>query len=483
MSQGSNGDGRGEVAVLGLGVMGANLARNLARAGHRVVVWNRHAKSARALAHAHPEARLSVAESLRELVAGLARPRRLLLLVPAGAPVDEMLEDLEPLLEADDVVLDGGNSHFADTDRRMARAASRPWTFLGMGISGGAEGALHGPSLMPGGPHEAWPRLRPLLESIAARSDAGPCVAWCGAGSAGHFVKMVHNGIEYADMQGIAEAVLLLRRGLGMEPAQVAATLQTWNAGELESFLLEITAGIYRTPDPERPGRLLLDAIDDRAGQKGTGRWTVQSALDLGVAVPTLAAAVDARILSSDPALRERAEAAFALEGSAPLEGVGADAVRAALYASRIASHAQGFALLQAADRTYGYGTSPAEVARIWRAGCILRARLLDPLREALAARPRDLLLFAPDLQEAVRTRLGAWRAVVASAARAGLPTPALAASLGWLATLSTPRAGAQLIQAQRDWFGGHGYARVGDPDTRLHTDWGAADPGPGDGG
>ncbi len=462
-----------DIAVVGLGVMGANLARNLARRGHRVAGFDLRVEDARRLAAAHPEARLGVAGDWKALAAMLVPPRRVLLMVPAGPPVDQVLDALDPLLGPDDVVIDGGNSLYADTDRRQARAASRPWHFVGMGVSGGAEGALEGPSLMPGGDPRAWPTLRPLFESMAAESDAGPCVTWCGRGSAGHFVKMVHNGIEYGDMQLIAETATLLRAGLGLEPERVADVFDAWNRGELESFLVEITAGIFRARDPEQGGgALLLDAVLDRAGQKGTGRWAVQAALDLGVAIPTLAAAVDARVLSAAKTLRVEAEQAFGGPRSARLAGLGPDDLRDALYAAKIASYAQGFALLRAGSAAYDYGTDLGEVARIWKAGCIIRARFLDRVRQVLAAAAPELLALAPAFRDELAARLPAWRRTLAAAAGAGIPVPGLAASLAWFDTLTTGRGSASLIQAQRDWFGSHGYERLDRPGQPQHTDW-----------
>jgi len=460
-----------DVGVVGLGVMGGGLARNLASRGYRVAVFNRSLEKARRLAAQHPDAGLVVVERLEEIVRALARPRLILLLVPAGPPVDEVLAALSPRLERGDVVVDAGNSHVRDTERRAERAADPPWHFVGMGVSGGSEGALLGPSLMPGGDARAWERLRPVCEAIAAVSDARPCVAWCGRGAAGHFVKMVHNGIEYGDMQLIAETAQLLRRGLGLAPAAVADAFEAWNEGELESFLIEIAAQIFRVPDPVNPDALLLDAVLDRAGQKGTGRWTVQAALDLGMAISTISAAVDARALSAEVALRERGDAM--LRGArGPFEGPTVDDVRDALYASRIATYSQGFALLATASAEYGYGTQLPEVARIWRAGCIIRARLLDEIRRALGNGEDRCLAFAPTLHAEIVRRLPAWRRVVAAAAHAGLPVPALAASLAWLDTLSTARGSADLIQAQRDSFGAHGYERRDRPGELVHSAW-----------
>ncbi len=461
-----------DVGVIGLGVMGGGLARNLASHGYRVAVQSRSFETARRLTAQYPDATLTAFSRIEDFVRALARPRLIILLVPAGPPVDTAIATLGPLLETDDVLIDAGNSHFGDTERRIASAASQPWRFVGMGVSGGSEGALRGPSLMPGGDERAWEQLRPVCEAIAAVRDGAACVAWCGRGAAGHFVKIVHNGIEYGDMQLIAEAAFLMRRGLALGPAAVAEAFAAWNEGELESFLLEIAAKIFRVRDPAKPGALLLDAVLDRAAQKGTGRWTVQAALELGVAVPSISAAVDARALSAGLPLRARVDAAFGGAPHGQLEGVSLDDVRAALYAARIATYSQGFSLLASASRAHAYGTNLAEVARIWRAGCIIRARLLDEIRSALANENEGLLALAPSLREEIARRLPAWRRVVAASARAGFPVPALAASLGWLDTLATVRGSADLIQAQRDWFGAHGYERRDQPGVAVHSDW-----------
>jgi 6-phosphogluconate dehydrogenase len=466
-----------DVAVIGLGVMGANFARNFASRGLHVAIYNRSPEPTHELVADHPEAGFVACSSLKELVAAVERPRRLVLLVPAGAAVDDSLDALDALLEADDIVIDAGNSLFVDTDRRAARAAKRNWRFVGMGISGGSEGALFGPSIMPGGDPEAWQRLRPILESVAAEADSGPCVAYCGRGSAGHFVKMVHNGIEYGDMQLIAESAMLLRQGLGLPAPAVADVFSEWNAGELESYLVEITADIFRTTDPKVPGGLLLDAILDRAGQKGTGRWTVKAALDLGVAIPTIAAAVDARVQSAGRERRVEAEVAFGSPGADQLEGVQVDDLRSALYAAKIASYSQGFDLLTRASEEYDYGTDLSEVARIWKAGCIIRARFLDRVRDAFApgSETPSLLALAPSFRTELLERVPSWRRVVAAATRAGLPIPGLAASLAWFDTLSRAQGSANLIQAQRDYFGSHTYERTDAPGEFVHTDWAAA--------
>lgn len=461
-----------DVAVIGLGVMGANLARNFASRGHRVAIFNRSPEATRELASHYAEAGFVACESLESLVRAVRKPRRLVLMVPAGPPVDACLDALDALIEKDDIVIDAGNSLYTDTDRRSARAENAPWRFVGMGVSGGSEGALLGPSIMPGGDPEAWDHLRPILESISAQADSGPCVAYCGGGSAGHFVKMVHNGIEYGDMQLIAESAVLLRTGLNLEAGRVADLFSDWNRTELESYLIEITADIFRTDDPEAQGSLLLDGILDRAGQKGTGRWTAEAALALGVAIPTISAAVDARSLSSNRDRRVAAQAAFGNDQDRRLEGVDADDIRSALYAAKIASYSQGFDLLAQASQERDYGTNLAEVARIWKAGCIIRAGFLDRVSEAFRSDDTDLLALAPSFQAELAERIPSWRRVVAAAFHAGISIPGLAASLAWFDTLTTARGSTNLIQAQRDYFGSHTYERVENPGVAHHTDW-----------
>ncbi len=461
-----------DVAVIGLGVMGANLARNFASRGLRVAGYNRHTEDALALAAAHPEANLQISADYPALIASLGRPRRIVLMGPAGARADQVLDALDPLLEQDDIVVDAGNSLYTDTDRRAARAEARPWQFVGMGVSGGSDGALYGPSIMPGGGPGAWARLRPALEAIAARSESGVCVAYCGRGSAGHFVKMVHNGIEYGDMQLIAETTTLLRDGLGLPAARVADVYEGWNEGELRSFLVEITADILRAPDPQNPSQLLVDAILDRAGQKGTGKWTVLAAVEHGVPVPTIAAAVRARNQGAAKGLRARAGAGLP-PARGPLPGVSVDDLRDALYAAKICSYTQGFALLALASEQRGYGTDLGEVARIWTAGCIIRAVFLDRIQAAFAATPGlELLALAPEFVADLAQRLPGWRRVVATAAAHGHAVPGLSASLQWFDTLTTARGSASMIQAQRDYFGSHTYERIDRPGVFVHTDW-----------
>jgi len=460
-----------DVAVIGLGVMGSSLARNFASRGLAVGGFDLDVEGARALAAKYPDAKLDIAANARELIARLERPRRIVLLVNAGRAVDAVLDSLDPLLEEDDIVVDSGNSLFRDTDRRNARAQERPWRFVGMGVSGGAEGALLGPAMMPGGDVQAWERLKPVLESIAARSHAGPCVGYCGRGSAGHFVKMVHNGIEYGDMQLIAEASVLLRRGLGKSADEVADIFGQWNEGELESFLVEVSSNIFRTVDPKDHETPLVDAILDQAGQKGTGRWTVLTAIELGIPVPTIAAAVDARALSSFKALRIEFEGAYAPKRRG-LGDLSVDDIGRALYASKIASYTQGFQLLEAASREFDFGTDLGEVARLWTAGCIIRARFLDRIREVYAEHAPALLALAPSFVDELGGRVPAWRNVVSRATGAGYPVPGFAASLTWFDTLTTAQGSANVIQAQRDYFGSHSYRRLDDPETVVHTDW-----------
>ena len=462
-----------DIGVIGLGVMGASLARNLASRGYCVAGFNRDADAAHRLVVDHPEAGVALADSLATFAGSLKRPRKIILLVPAGAPVDDVLEQLDPLLEAGDVAVDSGNSHYLDTEQRLARYLDRAWKFVGMGVSGGEDGALRGPALMPGGDFDAFERLRPMLESIAAVSDSGPCVAYCGKGSAGHFVKMVHNGIEYGDMQLIAETVMLLRRGFGYSAMQAAGIFAGWNQGELEGYLVEITADALATPDPQEPGQPLVDAILDRAGQKGTGKWTILAGAEFGVPIPTIAAAVEARLLSADRELRLAAAARFPAPVQ-PLRDVSIEDLKAALYASKIASYAQGFALLQTASAALGFGTVLAEVARSWTAGCIIRAGFLGEVRRAFQDDPRlPLLAFAPALAQALQLREPAWRRVVGAASAAGLPAPGLSASLAWFDGLRNSFGSAAIIQAQRDLFGGHTYERSDHPGVAVHSQWG----------
>ena len=480
-----------QIGIIGLAVMGENLVLNLADHGVSVAVYNRTAERTRKFIDGPAAGRpIHPASSLAELAGRLERPRRVLLMVKAGQAVDAVLDELVPHLESGDIIIDGGNSHFRDTERRAERLAEKGLHYVGMGVSGGEEGARHGPSLMPGGPRPAYEQLEPLLRKIAAQTDSGPCVTYVGTGGAGHFVKMVHNGIEYGDMQLIAEAYDLLRRGAGLSSAQVAEVFDTWNQGELRSYLIETTARVVAFPDDQGTGDVLIDRIDDRAGQKGTGKWTTQAALDLGVPVPTITAAVDARLLSALKVERQKAAEVYhgragteangladrALSADSPGVPVAAkeviDEVRQGLHTAKVCSYAQGFALLAAGSSAYGYGLDLGEIARIWKGGCIIRAALLDPIYAAFRNDPGlpNLLLDTAFARE-IADRLGAWRRVVGRAQQWGIPVPAFSASLAYFDSYRSVRLPANLLQAQRDYFGAHTYERIDRPGI-FHTDW-----------
>lgn len=462
-----------DLGLIGLAAMGQNLALNFARHGFRVCVYNRTPEQTRAFLERSVGEPLCAAYTLEDLVRCLTRPRRILLMVQAGAAVDEVLERLASLLEPGDIVMDGGNSHYADTERRIRALAARSLSFLGVGISGGTKGARLGPSLMPGGPPEAYAEVESMLSRIAAISDAGPCCAYMGRGGAGHFVKMTHNGIEYAFMQGIAEAYDGIRTGLGMPPEAVAEIFERWNQGSLQAYLTELTAQVLRYRDPET-GEPLVEQILDGAEQKGTGRWAVQSALELGVPAPTLTAAVIARTLSFYKADRERVAALLSWPERAPvapLEEFLAD-LEDGLNLVVLAAFSQGLWLLHEASRQYEYGTDRAEVLRVWRAGCIIRARWLPFLEEIVREDPEDLhLLFHPRFLAQVQERLPGAVRVLQWALEAGVPMPALKTALDYLQTMRRARLPANLIQAQRDAFGAHTYRRIDRPGI-FHTEW-----------
>jgi 6-phosphogluconate dehydrogenase len=466
--------GECELGVTGLATMGQNLARNAARRGFAVAVHNRTATRTRELLERHgDEGPLVGAFSVEELVTALARPRRILVMVKAGPPVDAVLDELAGHLDPGDLLIDGGNSWFEDTRRRERALAERGLRFLGTGVSGGEEGALHGPSIMPGGSPEAYELVEQLLTTIAAQVDGVPCCRLIGPDGAGHYVKMVHNGIEYADMQLIAEAYDLLGQGLGLGAAELAEVFERWNQGDLDSFLIEITAKVLRQVD-RATGQPLVDVILDQAEQKGTGRWTVQSALELGVPVTGITEAVFARVLSSQ---RERREAAAkALAGPSARAGAAGervvDDVRDALYASKVVAYAQGFEQIAAAADAYGWQVDLGGLATIWRGGCIIRARFLDRIREAYEADPglRSLLL-AEYFRDAVAEAQGAWRRVVAHAVELGVPTPAFASSLAYYDGVRRERGPANLLQGLRDFFGAHTYRRLDRPGS-FHTRW-----------
>jgi len=467
--------GECELGVTGLATMGANLARNAARNGFPVAVHNRTGSRTRELLEHHGEEGVLVGTfSTEEFVAALARPRRILVMVKAGRPVDAVLEELAGHLDEGDLLIDGGNSFFEDTVRREQAMASRGLRFLGAGVSGGEEGALWGPSIMPGGSPEAYGMVERLLTTIAAQVEGVPCCRLVGPGGAGHYVKMVHNGIEYADMQLIAEAYDLLGQGLGMGAGTLAEVFERWNAGDLDSFLIEITARVLRQVDQDS-GQPLVEVILDQAEQKGTGRWTVQSALELGVPVTGITEAVFARVLSAQK--EQRTAAAKVLQGpSGRLEGARADAlvddVRDALYASKVVAYAQGFEQMAAAAEAYGWDLELGGLATIWRGGCIIRARFLDRIREAYAADPSlRNLLFAEYFRDAVGEAQDAWRRVVATAAELGIAVPAFASSLAYYDGFRRERGPANLLQAQRDFFGAHTYRRTDRPGV-FHTRW-----------
>ncbi len=469
-------DAQADIGVTGLAVMGRNLARNLARHGWAVAVHNRSPERTRSLVAEHgDEGRFVPSESLEDFVASLHPPRRVVVMVQAGAATDAVVDALVPLLEPGDMVVDAGNAHYLDTRRREAALRESGLHFVGTGVSGGEEGALHGPSIMPGGSDESYQALGPIFESIAARVDDVPCCTHVGADGAGHFVKMVHNGIEYADMQLIGEAYDLLRTGLGADAADIGRIFADWNSGDLESFLVEVTAEVLGHVDAAT-GKAFVDVVLDRAGQKGTGRWTVQNALDLGVPATGIAEATFARSLSG--AVAQRAAAREALRPGTtdvPVEDrdTFVEDVRLALYASKVVAYSQGFEQIAAAAAEYGWDIDRGAVARIWRGGCIIRARFLDRITEAYERTPDLPLLVAdPYFRDAVANGLPAWRRVVSHAALTGTPVPAFASSLAYYDGVRADRLPAALVQAQRDFFGAHTYKRV-DRDGSFHTLWG----------
>ncbi|HEX5407957.1 MAG TPA: NADP-dependent phosphogluconate dehydrogenase [Pseudonocardiaceae bacterium] len=466
---------RAQIGVTGLAVMGRNLARNLARNGYTVALHNRTAAKTRSLVADHgDEGEFVPTESARDFIAALERPRRVVIMVKAGGPTDAVIDELAPLMDEGDILIDCGNAHFADTRRREHDLRERGLHFVGAGVSGGEEGALLGPSIMPGGSVESYQSLGPMFEKIAAQVDGTPCCTHIGPDGAGHFVKMVHNGIEYADMQLIAEAYDLLRNGLGLEPAEMAKIFAQWNSGDLESFLIETSAEVLGHVDATT-GKAFVDIVVDQAEQKGTGRWTVQTALDLGVPVTGIAEATFARALSAHP--EQRTAAQQALPGPAASEPITdrdafVDDVRKALYASKVVAYAQGYDQMAAASAEYDWNVDLGAMATIWRGGCIIRARFLDRIKEAYANDPNlPSLLVDPYFRDAVAQGQDAWRRVVAHAAQAGIPTPAFSSSLAYYDGLRAGRLPAALIQGLRDFFGAHTYRRV-DRDGVFHTMW-----------
>ena len=462
-----------EIGMIGLGVMGRNFLLNMADHGFCVAGYDKDPAKVAALCQEAEKRDAHGVEDIREFIVLLQRPRAVMLLVPAGAPVDSVIKELLPLLDQGDLIIDAGNSYFKDTDLRASRLAANGIHFLGVGVSGGEEGARRGPSIMPGGPKEAYERVRPIMEAAAAKVGDAPCVTWLGPGSAGHFVKMVHNGIEYGVMQLLSEAYDLMKRGLGLNDDELQDVFSSWNKGELNSYLVEITGRIFSRQD-ERTGKRLIDEILDVARQKGTGMWTSQSAMELQVPIPIIDMAVSMRDLSSFGTEREQAAARYQ-RPMRPLSGDRAAFLAQlgrALFAGMAITYAQGMALLAVASEKYQYHLDLEAVARIWRGGCIIRAALLEEVCAAFRARP-DLpnLLLDPNLSSKVMEHQEDLRLVVCRAAESGVPVPGLMASLGYLDGYRSAWLPANLIQAQRDYFGAHTYERI-DAKGTFHTEW-----------
>ena len=467
-----------QIGVVGLAVMGSNLARNFARNGHTVAVYNRSTEKTRNFMANHgTEGDFIPSETITDFVASLEKPRRAIIMVQAGNATDAVINQLADAMDDGDIIIDGGNALYTDTIRREQEIADRGLNFVGAGISGGEEGALNGPAIMPGGPEKTWEALGPLLESIAANVDGVPCVTHIGPDGAGHFVKMVHNGIEYADMQVIGEAYQLLRYGAGMTPAEIAEVFRTWNAGDLDSYLIDITAEVLAQVDAET-GKPLIDLIVDSAGQKGTGRWTVKAALDLGIPVTGIGEAVFARALSGATSQRQATIGNLPSGTLTTLAELGIDRdtfiedVRRALYASKLVAYAQGFDEITAGSADHNWNVDPRDLATIWRGGCIIRAKFLNRIVEAYNANPElPTLLLDPYFKAELAGLIDPWRRVVTLATQIGQPIPVFASSLSYYDSLRIDRLPAALIQGQRDYFGAHTYQRVDKPGT-YHTLW-----------
>ena len=462
--------------LIGAAVMGSNLALNMASHGYSVAVYSRTAEHVRAFVEGPAKGKDIIGcYSLEELLANIEKPRRILMMIKAGAPVDMMIDKLLPMLDPGDILIDGGNSHFPDTIRRCKKVEDAGFLYIGMGVSGGEEGALTGPSLMPGGSPAAWPYVKDILQTIAAHTASGePCCDWIGEGGAGHFVKMLHNGIEYGDMELICEAYQLMRFMLGMTPDEISATLTEWNKGELDSYLIEITRDILAVKDED--GQPLVDKILDTAGQKGTGKWTAIAALDEGVPLTLIGEAVFARCLSAIK--EERVAASKVLHGPA-VKFTGdreafLNAIRQALYASKIVSYAQGYALMRQAAKDYGWNLNYGGIALMWRGGCIIRSVFLGKIKDAFTVNPElTNLLLDPYFHEAVESRQDGWRKVCAEAIMNGIPVPAFASALSYFDGYRSERLPANVLQAQRDYFGAHTYERVDKPRGEFfHTNW-----------
>ncbi|MBY6686854.1 NADP-dependent phosphogluconate dehydrogenase [Rhodococcus sp. BP-149] len=463
-----------QIGVTGLAVMGSNLARNFARHGHVVAVHNRSYSKTQTLLDAHGSDGTFVAsESIEDFVASLEKPRKVVIMVKAGDPTDAVIEELAGVMDEGDIIIDGGNALYTDTIRRESSLKDRGLLFVGAGISGGEEGALNGPSIMPGGPAKSYESVGPLLESISAHVDGTPCCTHIGPDGSGHFVKMVHNGIEYADMQLIGEAYNLLRDALGMDPDAVADVFRQWNEGDLESYLVEITAQVLAHKDA-KTGKPLVDVIVDAAEQKGTGRWTVKSALDLGVPVTGIAEAVFARALSGARGQRVASKGLASGTLSAKPEDIETftEDIRSALYASKVVAYSQGFDQIAAGSAEYDWNLHPGDLATIWRGGCIIRARFLNRIKDAYDENPElPALLLAPYFRDAVENAVDSWRRVVSTATLLGIPVPGFASALSYYDGLRAERLPAALTQGLRDFFGAHTYERI-DADGKFHTLW-----------
>lgn len=474
----------GDIALIGLAVMGQNLILNMNDHGFTVVAFNRTVEKVdQFLANEAKGTRVVGAHSLEEMVAKLKKPRRVMILVKAGSAVDAFVDKLVPLLEPGDIIIDGGNSEYGDTARRVAAMEAKGLLFVGSGVSGGEEGARYGPSLMPGGSPEAWPHIKPIFQAICAKSDGGePCCEWVGQGGSGHYVKMVHNGIEYGDMQLIGEAYHLMKDCLNLDHKEMSDIMAEWNKGELDSFLIEISANILAfKEDGDSSKEPLVERILDSAGQKGTGKWTAISALDMGIPVTLIGESVFARCLSSLKA--ERVKASKVLRGpseEAKAAAVGhedkalfVEAIRKALYASKIISYTQGFMLLRQAAKQYGWKLNYGGVALMWRGGCIIRSVFLGNIKEAFDKNPDlESLLLDDFFKDAVHRCQDDWRKVVSAAVRCGIPTPAFSTALAFYDGYRSERLPANLIQAQRDYFGAHTYETLSNPGVYVHTNW-----------
>src|SRR5213592_9047 len=474
-------EAKGDIALIGLAVMGQNLILNMNDHGFKVVAYNRTvSKVDEFLNHEAKGTNVVGAHSIEEMIQGLKRPRRVMMLVKAGAPVDEFIEQLLPHLEPGDIIIDGGNSLFEDTNRRAQYAESECLLYIGTGVSGGEEGARHGPSIMPGGSPAAWPAVKPIFQGIAAKvSDGAPCCDWVGEQGAGHYVKMVHNGIEYGDMQLICEAYNILKNGLGLSADEMHGVFKEWNGGELESYLIEITRDILAFKDAD--GQPLVEKILDTAGQKGTGKWTVQSSADLGIPITLIAEAVYARCVS---ALKdERLKAARKLKGPRPAlaqakkpeaKAQFINDVRDALYSSKLVSYAQGYMLMRAAAAEYQWNLNYGGIALMWRGGCIIRSRFLGKIKEAFDHNPKLTNLMLDDyFRGEIKKSQKGWRNVVATAAKRGIPVPAFSTALAFYDSYRSAVLPANLLQAQRDYFGAHTYEWVDKPRGQIfHTNW-----------